>query len=86
MSTGELHQQPAVEIEDPPPAGEDIHLPGGSILPLIVAVSITMIVVGTTVWWVWSAIGFIIFCISVGMWVRDTRRDIDALPEEHHQH
>ncbi len=67
-----------------PPAGEDIHLPGGSPLPLIVAIGITLLVIGTTIWWVWSAVGFIITVVSVGLWIRDVRRDIDDLPEEHH--
>lgn len=69
-----------------PPAGEEIHLPGGSILPLTVAIGVTLLVIGTTIWWVWSLVGFIITVVSVGIWIRDTRRDIDALPEEHHHH
>ena len=67
-----------------PPAGEDIHLPGGSPLPLIVAIGITLLVIGTTIWWVWSAVGFIITVVAVGLWIRDVRRDVDDLPEEHH--
>ena len=67
-----------------PPVGEEIHLPGGSPLPLIVALGVTLLVIGTTIWWVWSLVGFIITLISVGIWIRDTRRDIDSLPEEHH--
>jgi hypothetical protein len=35
---------------------------------------------------VWSLVGFIIFAGATGLWVRDTRRDIDALPEDHHHH
>ena len=67
-----------------PPVGEEIHLPGPSIIPLTTAVGITGIVVGTTIDWIWSALGAIIFLISVGIWIRDTRRDVEALPEEHH--
>jgi hypothetical protein len=67
-----------------PPAGEDIHLPGGSPLPLIVAIGVTLLVIGTTIWWVWSAVGFIITVVSVGLWIRDVRRDVEELPEEHH--
>jgi len=70
----------------PPPSAEDIHLPGGSVLPLVVAIAITLIVIGTTIWWVWSAVGFIVFLVAVGLWVRDVRRDIDELPEEHGHH
>jgi hypothetical protein len=67
-----------------PPVGEEIHLPGGSILPLTVAVGITLLVIGTTIWWVWSALGFVITVVSIGLWVKDVRRDFDELPEEHH--
>jgi hypothetical protein len=77
-------RQPVTQTDAVPPAGEDIHLPGGSPLPLIVAIGITLLVVGTTIWWVWSAVGFIITVVSVGLWIRDVRRDIDDLPEEHH--
>jgi hypothetical protein len=84
VTATERTQEPELDT-DTPPAGEDIHLPGGSPLPVVVAIAITMIVVGTTTWWVWSAIGVIIFVVSVGIWVRDVRRDVDSLPE-HHTH
>ena len=67
-----------------PPVGEEIHLPGATILPFVCAIGITLIVVGTTITWILSIIGAIIFLVTVLMWVRDTRRDIEALPEEHH--
>lgn len=79
-------QQPAAEHDAVPPASEDIHLPGGSPLPLIVAIGVTLLVIGTTIWWVWSALGLIITVVAVVIWVRDVRRDVDELPEEHHHH
>jgi hypothetical protein len=83
--TSQVHVEPAVELEsDVPPAGEEIHLPGPSIIPLVVAIGITLTVIGTTIDWLWSVLGLIIFIVSVGIWIRDTRRDIEALPEEHH--
>ena len=66
-----------------PPPGEEIHLPGPSILPLLAAIAITMIVVGTTISLVVSIIGLVALVIIVWRWVSDTRRDIDELPEEH---
>jgi hypothetical protein len=71
---------------DAPPAGEEIHLPGGSALPLVVAIGITMTVIGSTIWWVWSVLGFIIFAVATGLWIRDVRHDVDELPEDHHHH
>jgi Flp pilus assembly protein TadB len=67
-----------------PPVGEEIHLPGATILPFVCAIGITLIVVGTTITWILTIIGAIIFLVTVLMWVRDTRRDIESLPEEHH--
>jgi Flp pilus assembly protein TadB len=67
-----------------PPAGEEIHLPGPTILPLVAAIAITLIVVGTTIWWVYSAVGGVILVLVIIRWIRDTRRDIAQLPEEHH--
>lgn len=82
-SPTESSGQVGAPSEAAPPAGEEIHLPKGSPLPLIVAIGVTLLVIGTTVWWVWSLLGFIIIVVSVGIWIRDVRRDVDALPEEH---
>jgi hypothetical protein len=76
--------EPADAANPVPPVGEEIHLPGGSPLPLIVAIGVTLLVIGTTIWWVWSALGTAITIVAVGMWIRDVRRDVDELPEEHH--
>lgn len=65
-----------------PPAGEEIHLPGPSILPLVTAVGITLMVIGTTLGWILSAFGALIVVVCVVRWVRDTRRDVAELPEE----
>jgi hypothetical protein len=69
-----------------PPAGEDIHLPGPSVLPLLSAIAITCMVIGLTISWWFSIFGVVLFVITTVIWVRDTHRDIDALPEEHHSH
>jgi hypothetical protein len=72
--------------DETPPVGEEIHLPGPSILPLAVGIAVTMIVIGTTLGWWLSIIGLIVFVVTVGIWIRDTRRDIEDLPEDHHGH
>ena len=70
------------ELETPP-VGEEIHLPGPTILPVLSAIGITLIVIGTTINWDFSIIGVVIFLVTTVMWIRDTRRDIEELPEEH---
>lgn len=69
--------------DEAPPAGEEIHLPSPSLLPIITAAAITGIVIGTTIWWVWSAIGGLVLIICAFRWVSETNRDVGALPEEH---
>ena len=66
-----------------PPVGEELHLPGPSILPLLSAISITLIVIGTTITWLLSIVGLILFVVTTAIWIRDTRREIEQLPEEH---
>lgn len=71
-----------------PPVGEEIHLPGPSALPIVCGASLTMVVIGTTIGpdFIVSIAGVVIFLITVGLWIRDTRRDMSELPEEHVHH
>jgi type IV secretory pathway TrbD component len=66
-----------------PPAGETIHLPGPTYLPIITAVGITIAVVGVVQSWIIVAIGLLITLLAVVRWVRETRQDIGELPLEH---
>lgn len=66
-----------------PPTGDEIHLPGPSILPFMCAIAITLIVIGTTINLIFSAVGLVVLVIIVIRWVADTRRDVAELPEEH---
>jgi hypothetical protein len=72
------------EDRDVPPVGEEIHLPGASIVPLLTAIAITAMVIGTTLSWYISIAGLILFLATTVRWIADTRRDIDELPEDHH--
>ena len=67
-----------------PPPGEELHLPGPSLLPFLCAIAITLIVVGTTISIVISIVGLVFLVIIVIRWIGDTRRDVAELPEEHH--
>jgi hypothetical protein len=66
-----------------PPAGEEIHLPGPTLIPITTAAGITLIVIGTTIGLYLSVVGLIITVLAIVRWVKDTRRDVAALPEEH---
>jgi hypothetical protein len=67
-----------------PPAGEELHLPGPSILPFAAAIALTLVVIGTTINLLISIVGLIALVVIILRWVGDTRRDVAELPEEHH--
>jgi hypothetical protein len=66
-----------------PPAGEAIHLPGPSYLPVAVAASTTLTIVNIVISWVLVGIFGILTIILIWRWIQDTRRDISELPLEH---
>jgi Flp pilus assembly protein TadB len=76
--------EPAVPLGETPPAGEEIHLPGPTLIPFMTGLAITLIVIGTTITWLLSIVGGILLAVCLYRWIRDTRRDVASLPEEHH--
>jgi hypothetical protein len=66
-----------------PPAGEEVHLPGPSIQPVLLAFGITLGIVGITTFFVLVVIGALISVGTIAVWIRDTRRAIDELPLDH---
>ena len=66
-----------------PPAVEQVHLPGPSYLPAVVALGITLALVGIVLSWVVAAIGLVIFVAGAVRWIRETREDIAELPLDH---
>ena len=67
-----------------PPAGEVVHLPGPSYLPVLTAFGLTLAVVGVVLSLFLVAIGLVIVVVSVWRWIADTRTDMAELPLEHH--
>jgi Flp pilus assembly protein TadB len=67
-----------------PPTGEEVHLPGPTILPLLTAAGITIAVIGVTVSLILVIGGAVLTIACVARWIMDTRREIDELPLEHH--
>ena len=66
-----------------PPAGEEVHLPGGSIQPVLLATALTVALVGVTTNLFLVIAGGVAALWIVVAWIRDTRRDIDELPLDH---
>jgi hypothetical protein len=76
-------ERPPVETEATP-AGEHIHMPQPSILPLINAASLAGAIVSITLsWWLFGA-AMIVFIITTIIWIRSTARETSELPAEHH--
>jgi hypothetical protein len=69
-----------------PPAGEEIHLPGPSLQPVLLAFGITLSLVGVTLGPVIMGFGLILSVWVIIRWIADTRRDINALPADHDEH
>jgi hypothetical protein len=69
---------------DVPPPGEEIHLPGGTFLPLFLTVGITILLVGLTTKLFLVIVGGIITLWVLIRWVMDARREYNELPLEHH--
>jgi hypothetical protein len=68
---------------DAPPAGEVVHLPGPSYLPVVTAAGVSIAVVGVVVFWVLVVIGGLVALVGVWRWIADTRRDVSELPLRH---
>jgi hypothetical protein len=67
-----------------PPAGEELHIPGPSVQPVLLAFGITIAIVGVTATIVLVIAGVLLSLGVIVAWVRDTRREIDELPLDHH--
>jgi type IV secretory pathway TrbD component len=73
----------APDEEVVPAATEQLHLPGPSYIPVVVAAGVTLALVGVVISWFVFAFGMLLTVVAVVRWVRDTREDIADLPLEH---
>ena len=67
-----------------PPTGEEIHLPGPSLQPLLLTVGVTMLLIGVTTTLILVIAGGILSLATLIVWIRDARREFQHLPSEHH--
>ncbi len=67
-----------------PPAGEEVHMPAPSIIPVINAAALAIAIVCITLSYIICAVALVVFLITTAKWIADVRRDIDDLPLEHH--
>jgi hypothetical protein len=67
-----------------PPSGEEIHIPSGSIQPLLLTLGITAALLGLTTTWVLLVAGGVLTLWVMVAWIRDARAEYDHLPLDHH--
>jgi hypothetical protein len=67
-----------------PPTGEEIHLPGPSMDPLLLTVGITMGLLGVTTSIFLVIAGVLLSLVITVRWIRAARDDIDELPLKPH--
>jgi len=63
-----------------PPVGEEIHLPGPTVLPVLTAVGLTLLLIGFTTFIELSVAGGVLTIWCSVRWMKDTHREIDELP------
>ncbi len=78
-----MSERPPVEMEATP-AGEHIHMPEPSLLPLLNAASLAGAIVMITLSWLLFAAFMIVFLVTTVVWIRAAARETAALPLEHH--
>ena len=74
------------DITGAPPAGEEVHMPAPSALPIINAAALAIAIVSITIsWWV-VGVALLVFVATAVRWIRDVKRDIAELPLDHRHH
>jgi O-antigen ligase len=66
-----------------PPAGEQIHVPTPSILPVLNAVGLSTAIVGITISLIVVIAGLLLFAGTASVWIAGARRELEELPLEH---
>jgi hypothetical protein len=69
-----------------PPAGEEIHLPGASVQPVLLAFGLTLTLLGVTLGDFVLFSGLVLSVCVIVRWIADTRREMRQLPEDLDEH
>lgn len=75
------------DLEKPvPPSGEEIHLPPGSLHPLMLTVGVTAALVGVTSFTILLVGGIILTVVTLFLWIQEARAEMASLPAHHADH
>ena len=69
--------------QEAPPAGEKIRLPAGSLQPVLIAVGLSLLLLGVLGMWYLSVIGLLLMVAAIYGWIRDAVREHGELPSGH---
>ena len=79
----------AAEREDmveAPPAGEQVHMPAPSIIPVLNAAGLSVAIIGITISLIVVITGLVLFFATAIVWIGSARRELEELPLEHGHH
>lgn len=68
---------------DVAPAGEQVHVPQPSFLPVLATVGLTLALVGVTISIIFTIVGLLIAVPVIAVWIRSARRELAELPPGH---
>jgi hypothetical protein len=74
------------DIAEAPPAGETIHMPAPSILPILNAVGLSIAIIAVPISIYPVIAGLVLFLVTAVIWIRSARQELDELPMDHHAH
>lgn len=69
--------------QSPPPVGERIHLPGPSVQPVLVALALTLVLMGLLGIWLLTGLGVVLLLFIIIRWIVAARREYRDLPAQH---
>jgi hypothetical protein len=72
--------------QEAPPAGEEIHMPEPSLLPILNATGVALAIVGLTLSWWLTGVGGLLFLVTLVAWIRSAAHDLSELPADHGGH
>ena len=58
-------------------------MPEPSLIPILNAVGLSLAIVGITLSMFVTAVGVVLFLVTLVRWIRDARHEISELPAEH---
>jgi hypothetical protein len=71
-----------MDRHEPNSHGEQIHLPGPSLLPLVTAIGLTIALVGLPFSFWFVGVGVAIVLLAGLRWIRTVREEVESLPVE----